>query len=204
MNKLNHSGNDRIRGAMTARRSALGLILASCFVGQVALADPIAEAQAEDGNQGVVISTTGGGHYLIGGAIDVKFSFSAKQKENGFATGQFRQSVVFNGELIDFHGEVTCLAVDSENGRAWIGGIVTQNNSEAPAFMTEIHEPGRDVWFRVLDNGEGQADPDRSTFLGFEGAADIITSEEYCAAQIWPDGDARTSPVVQGNIQVRP
>jgi hypothetical protein len=45
---------------------------------------------------------------------------------------------------------------------------------------------------------------DRTTFMGFEGGGGIITSEEYCDLQIWPDENARTSPVTQGDIQVRP
>lgn len=154
---------------------------------------------------GIEVSTTGGGHYLLLDLLDTKISFSAVQNGNGNAHGQFRQSVVFQGQAIDFKGRVTCVSVDSENHRAWIGGVVTQNLSEHPAFQTDIHEPGDDVWFRVLDSGEGAgADPDRSTFLGFEGAAGIITSEEYCEEQIWPADDARTWPVTEGNIQVRP
>ena len=54
----------------------------------------------------------------------------------------------------------------------------------------------------VLDLGNGQADPDRSTFMGFEGGGGILTSDEYCAAKIWPDGNARTWPVVHGNIVI--
>ncbi len=154
---------------------------------------------------GIELSATGGGHYLLAGFLDIKLSVSAVQDGNGNASGQFRQSLIFGGNLIDFKGRVTCLAVDSENGRAWIGGVVTQNLSEHPDFQTDLHEPGDDVWFRVLDSGEGSgADPDRTTFLGFEGAGGIITSEEYCEAQIWPDDNARTNPVTQGNIQVRP
>ena len=139
------------------------------------------------------------------GFLDVVFSLNAKHKSDGTGNGQFRFSVELGGLPIDFHGEVICLTVDSVNGRAWIGGVVTQNNSEHPAFTDVIHEPGRDVWFRVLDSGEGDgSDMDRSTFLGFEGAGGIITSEDYCAAAIWPDDNERTSPVIEGNIQVRP
>lgn len=169
------------------------------------LANPITQAQANDGNNGVVASSTGGGHFLVSGSLDVTFSLSAKQKNDGSANGQFRYSVELGGLPIEFHGEVICLTVDSENGRAWIGGVVTQNNSEHPSFTGEINEPGRDVWFRVLDSGEGNAsEMDRSTFLGFEGGGGIITSEEYCDLAIWPADNERTSPVTQGNIQVRP
>ncbi len=56
-----------------------------------------------------------------------------------------------------------------------------------------------------MDYGEGEnaTQPDRSTFVGFEGNAGIITSAEYCEEQIWPAGDERTNPVTEGDIQVR-
>lgn len=181
----------------------LSAALIAVSAGQAA-DDPIAAVQANDGNRGVVASTTGGGHYLIGGSLDVSFSLSAKQKADGSANGRFRQSVILADQLIEFHGRVTCVTVDSVNHRAWIGGVVTKNNSEHSSFTLDIHQPGRDVWFRVLDSGEGNGDPDRSTFLGFEGGGGIITSQEYCDAAIWPDDNERTSPVTQGNIQVRP
>lgn len=166
-------------------------------------ANPIADAQAGDSTAGVVASTTGGGHFLVGGSIDVSFSFSAKQKADGSANGHMRFSTELGGQAIEFHGEVICVTVDNDNNRAWVGGVVTANNSEHPGFTTEIHEPGRDIWFRVLDSGEGKdADEDRSTFVGFEGGGGIPTSEEYCQAAIWPDDNARTSPVISGNIQV--
>ena len=152
---------------------------------------------------GVTAIAAGGGHYLLSGVLDIKFSMGANAKANGSANGQFRQFVDLGGTVVDFHGRVTCLAVDAVNGRAWIGGVVTANRSTDPAFLTPINEVGRDVWFRVLDGGEGAGTTDRSTFLGFEGAADIITSEEYCAARIWPDNNDRTHPVTSGNIQVK-
>lgn len=120
------------------------------------------------------------------------------------AKGRFRNRLDFRGELIDFKGQVTCLSIDPENGRAWVGGVVTHNNSEAEPWASgEIYQPGKDIWFRVLDSGEGNASHGRTTFVGFEGGAGIITSAEYCETSIWPEGDARTWPVV-GNVQVHP
>ena len=196
---MNH--NSGIQRTVRRGLAAAGLV-ALAFS---STADPITKMQANDGNAGVVASTTGGGHYLIGGSIDVEFSFNAKHKANGTANGHFRQSLIFQGELVEFEGEVICVTFDHDNHRAWIGGVVTVNNSTHAGFMDDIHQPGRDVWFRVLDSGEGNnAEADRSTFLGFEGAADIPTSELYCELQIWPDNNDRTSPVIEGNIQVRP
>ncbi len=146
---------------------------------------------------------SGGGVLDFGGGLLVHFAFSAVQQGPGLqAKGNFNFSTELGGELIDFHARTTCLAVDAAAGRAWIGGVVTQNKSTHPGWTTSIHEPGDDIWFRVLDMGEGSADPDRSTFVGFEGAGGIITSEEYCIARIWPDGNARTVPQSAGNIQV--
>lgn len=152
---------------------------------------------------GVIASSTGGGHFAIG-TLDIRFSFSANQRPDGSASGHHRHEVTFQGLPVDFSGEVICVTVDEAEGRAWIGAIITQNRSEHPAFTEARHEPGRDIWFRVLDTGEGNAEPDRSTFVGFEGDAGIITSQEYCDVQPWPDDNARTNPVTEGNIQVRP
>lgn len=190
---------ERLHAAVCRPLAALALGLATAG----ASGNPIAEMQATDGGAGVVASATGGGHLLVGGALDVKFSMSASQRTDGSAAGRFRHSVELQGLLVEFYGEVTCVTVDPDNGRAWIGGIITRNNSEHPDFATPRTQPGKDIWFRVLDSGEGDGEPDRSTFVGFEGDAEIITSAEYCAVRPWPDDNARTSPVTQGNIQVR-
>jgi hypothetical protein len=165
---------------------------------------PAAGSGAAELGRGVVISTTGGGMYNAG--VIVEFSMSALGKADGSARGEFHHKTVLGGLAVDFSGRVTCVAVDSVNRRAWIGGVVTANRSEHPSFTGDINQIGRDVWFRVLDTGEGQTDPDRTTFLGFEGAAGIITSAEYCEAQIWPNDppNDRTSPLTAGDIQVRP
>lgn len=154
---------------------------------------------------GVLASATGGGHYLLQDALVVQFGFSAIQHASGKVMGQFHHALESGGETADFRGEVTCLAVDPVTDRAWIGGVITANRSTSPAFQQEWHQPGKDVWFRVVDNGEGADDPpDRTTFLGFENTPGIPTSEFYCALRPWPAGDLRTWPVTTGNISVRP
>lgn len=149
---------------------------------------------------------SGGGHYLITlGDLELPgtFSFTANQKPNGTTGGQLRYTLDFAGQEVDFRGEVTCLTVDLEEGRAWIGGVVTRNDSEAEPYASgEQFQEGHDIWFRVLDAGEGGGVLDRTTFVGFEGGAGIDTSEEYCELAIWPDDNERTWPVQSGNIQV--
>jgi hypothetical protein len=150
-----------------------------------------------------VAHVSGSGIFALPDGDDY-FEVQAVQNPNGNAHGSFSQFEAYDGVTADFSGEVTCVTVDPVNHRAWIGGVVTRNASTDPGFQTAIHQVGRDVWFRVLDNGGGNPVTDRSTFLGFEGAGGIITSAEYCAAQPWPAGDARTWPVTQGHIHINP
>lgn len=147
-----------------------------------------------------VAAASGAGQYDINGLL-VTFSLSAEVDKTGIAKGEF---TVFadegDGLIVDFDGKVTCLAVDAVNRRAWIGGKIKDNRSTDPAFLAKIHKNARDIWFRVLDEPGG----DRSTFVGFEGSAGFITSEDYCAGQPWPDANARTWPVVSGGLTVVP
>jgi len=142
---------------------------------------------------GVVESVTGGGQFVHPVFGTVTLSFQAIRHADGRVTGRLQQHQPAFG--FTYKGDVTCFAVDPVNHRAWIGGVLTESNDPDP--VTEV---GDDVWFRVLDTGDNAAEPDRSTFLGFEGA--IVTSEEYCQLKIWPEGNARTWPVEQGDIVI--
>jgi len=188
------------------------IIAAGLLVGLTACESPAPTALESTGPSDVALSSgpggpdraTGGGFLDFGGGLLVQSSFSAVQQGSGMdAVGQFRFSVELGGLPVEFHGRTTCLTVNAAEGRAWIGGVITQNNSTHPTFTTAVNEVGKDIWFRVLDSGEGSgSDPDRSTFVGFEGGGGIITSAEYCQAQIWPDDNERTVPQASGNIQV--
>lgn len=150
--------------------------------------------------EGSLGSASGAGQYSINGLI-VTFSLDAEVEQNGKGEGEFTvYADEGDGLIVDFEGKVTCLAIDPVNHRAWIGGKVKENRSTDPDLLTDIHRKSRDIWFRVLDEPTG----DRSTFVGFEGAAGFITSEAYCAGRPWPDGNARTWPVVSGGITLRP
>jgi hypothetical protein len=145
-------------------------------------------------------SARGSGSYSINGLI-VDFSLEAEVEKHGKGEGEFR---IFadegDGLTVDFVGKVTCLAIDPVNRRAWIGGKVKSNGSTDPTLQSKIHRPGKDIWFRILDEPTG----DRSTFVGFEGSAGFITSEEYCAGRPWPAENARTWPVVAGGFEIQP
>jgi hypothetical protein len=126
----------------------------------------------------------------------VTFAFSARRDHHGRVSGRMYQNQHDLG--FEYSGRVTCFAVDEVNHRAWIGGVLTSSNDPDP--VTEV---GDDVWFRVLDISKHSADPDRSTFFGFDqGMPPFDTSENYCAARPWPDDNARTWPVVKGDIRI--
>jgi len=145
-------------------------------------------------------SAIGAGQYDINGLI-VTFAFNAEGEKNGKGEGEFSvYADEGDGLIVDFAAKVTCVSFDPVNHRAWIGGKVKDNRSTDPDLLTNIHKNGRDIWFRVLDDPSG----DRSTFVGFEGAAGFITSADYCAGQPWRAANARTWPVVSGGITLSP
>ena len=156
-------------------------------------------------SRGVVSSTSGSGQaQLPAGFTLMDFEFNAKLSEDGSAKGEFYEHYESAGGIVDFRGVVTCVSFDAANGRAWVGGVVTHNNSTHPNMLTAIHEVGRDVWFRVVDEGEGNSAADRTTVYGFTGAVGITTSAQYCDTQPWAANNANTWEAVSGNIQVRP
>src|SRR5712692_5560957 len=160
--------------------------------------DPIRAVSREASAAAVAsgaLGAFGGGYYDLAG-LPVQFAFTATVNPLGAAAGEFHIFADEGGGLtIDVSGVVICMTQDPLNHRAWIGAQVTRNGSTDPDFQTDINQPGDDVWFRVLDGGEGAGAVDRTTFTGFKGAAGIQTSPEYCAARLWPDNNARTWPV---------
>ena len=148
-------------------------------------------------SEGVSAAANGGGHFLFSGFLDVQFGFSAVAKDDGSAQGSFHQSYTLEGLTTSYWGTVTCLSVDTVNHRAWIGGVLTKVESDDGGARLV----GEDVWFRVLDSGEGQDTADRSTVFGFTPLFE--SSAAYCAGRPWPADNARTWPVIAGNIDVR-
>jgi hypothetical protein len=197
----------KIRLAKSTLMVSSLLAMAGCSPDSIA-SPPVGEAASLNASEGNAGSTSGGGEIAVTAPLPAvgpaDLQFSAVQHGNGKVTGTFRMVRYRAGFLVDFAGEVTCVSFDPVNHRAWIGGVVTANNSTDPNHSLAIHQPGRDVWFRVQDNGEGiEAAPDRSSVLGFEGAGGVVTSTEYCQRQLWAAGNANTFELVRGNIQVR-
>jgi len=180
------------------------LVLAGCDGSGTPAGPGMPSIDLDDGG-GVIASATGGGRYLLANTFDVQFAFSAVQHASGKVMGNFHHKLDTGAGTFDFKGEVTCLAFDPVENRAWIGGVITHNHSTDPFYQSNsVFEVGQDAWFRVVDYGEGEnsTQPDRTTFVGFENTPGIPTSEFYCATKPWPLGDLRTHPVTEGNIQV--
>jgi hypothetical protein len=184
---------------------AVALVLSACDASQD-LTAPAATPLFSAGSR-VTGHANGSGTFNIGApGADITFDLTALLRDDGSASG----SVHYLADLTDFglatieiRFDVTCLALDVALGRAWIGGVVTENNSTNELFATDPkRQVGRDVWFRVEDNGNGASETlDRSTQLGFEGSSGIITSEQYCAARLWPAAPAHQ--VTTGNVSLR-
>ena len=178
-----------------ARFLILGTIVAGILSVTAALiAAPALSSEIES-------SASGGGHYLVGGSLDVQFAFLAVQYKDGHVAGAFHDRTNDGLGVVDFDADVTCLVVDRELGRAWIGGVITANLSTSPDYTGAVYQPGHDIWFRVLDSGHEEDQLARRTFVGFEGA--IPSSAVYCATRPWAPDNARTWPVTRGNITVR-
>jgi hypothetical protein len=175
------------------------LFLGMMMAGLVGVTAAVIAAPATSSE--IEASASGGSHYLVGGSLDVQFAFSAVQYKDGRVAGSFHDRTNDGLGVVDFDADVTCLAVDRELGRAWIGGVITANRSTSPDFTDAVHQPGHDIWFRVLDSVGEEDRQDRRTFDGFEGA--IPSSAVYCATRPWPPDNARTWPVTRGNITVR-
>ena len=143
-----------------------------------------------------VASVTGGGSFLFAGTIPMQFGFGAVRHTDGSASGSFHHAYAADGFSYEFWGRVTCLTYDALAGRAWIGGVLTNVATDDP---TVTQKPGDDAWFRVLD---ASVSGDRSTAMGFVGV--FPSSAAYCAAQPWPDDNARTHPVTAGQISLNP
>ena len=177
---------------MSRRRASAGivtLIVAGLLAAPASAAPPV--------------GSSGSGIYALLGTAPTAFDYAATALPNGRAAGELFVSTVFQGFVVEFEGDVTCVTVDPANHRAWIGGVITANRSSHPSFTTPRTQVGHDIWFRVVDYGEGANAPaDRASFTGFEGDLDIPTSAAYCALQPWAADDARTWEVTEGNIQV--
>jgi hypothetical protein len=172
---------------------------------------PGSESAFSTGANGVSAIVSGAGHFIDNQNPDIawKFALTAVQRDpSGEADGTYHFAGSLDGLAIEFRARVTCMIADPETGRAWIGGVVTDNNSEVPSFRDgAIFQVGQPTWMRVADYGEGEnaPEPDRTTRIFFTGSGGFQSAEEFCVSGFWPivDGVQRiTSTLLSGHIQV--
>ena len=175
----------------TPGASLRSLIVALMLMGLLTSA---AAASADDGFAG------GHGNLVSGGELRT-FSFAVVQQADGTVTGTAQ---VKNRSLdVTLHIAIDCLKFEQGN-RAIMSGPITQSSN--PTLIV----PGRIAVFGVEDNGEGGAAP----------ADRITTIPDYpppksCNEFTFVDSTLRDvanlgivvrplTPIVNGNIQVRP
>lgn len=151
-------------------------------------------AQADSGG-GVIESMTGSGHFTGSNGEFVSFAHNAVKHADGTVTGNY----VIHLRSLDtvIRGPITCLAVVGNH--AWAGGIAETVRSDNPNIAAL---EGQDMWFQVIDNGEGANDPpDITTSTGIAPVGSAPgQAQAYCDAMPQP----RFPLVVEkGNIQVR-
>jgi hypothetical protein len=197
-----------MRSSLIGGAIALPLIFAACADPGASTAPAASLAASSAEANGVAALANGSYQYaqplpasLGGGSVNFTVEMNTVIGPDGAARGSFRHTATIQGLAYDIAGDVTCAATDDAFGRAWIGGVVTVNNSTHPSFSGPINQVGKDAWFRVADLGNGQSGTaDRSTTLGFEGGGGIITSAQYCDMRIWPNN---ANEVVTGNLMVK-
>lgn len=180
-----------------ARRMRLPMFLVTllaCEPGR----DPTAAWRADlQGGQGSEPRVTGSGHLLrdLGGGEELTtFSYSAVGHADGTASGEYQYDFRAAGFFI--HGTVTCVSVAANQG--WVGGLIDKIVSPDPADQALV---GTEIWWRVLDNGEGSNSArDLTTSLLFAVPGLPITAASWCRDQ---NVRGVLREVLDGNIQVR-
>lgn len=138
---------------------------------------------------GVGPSVTGSGSFVFVGN-NRTFSFTARIRADGSVDGQWQRVTHVGGPAQSkSHGKVTCLTV--VGNEAWIGGFKTSGT-------TFVDPPNNEVFWRVVDNGQGRNAPaDQMSSQGV--GRPPGSAANYCANT--PLG--ALFDVTAGNIQVR-
>jgi hypothetical protein len=189
-------------------RVAATLLITLAACGAATEDSPTAPPISLNQGNGVELHVQGAGQVDLtaAGAGYADFEFVAHRRADGTVTGHFRQSRETPSGTVEFRGDVTCVTIDEAfPGRARIGGVVTENTSTHPGFLTTNHEVGDDVWFRVTDSDGGLDAADASTTYGFVPTL-VESSEAYCALPFtglpaW--NPASIFPLKNGTIRVK-
>ena len=122
------------------------------------------------------------GRGIAKGPADMTFKFNATTYADESVDGEFSYSASADAGTLDIEAEITCVSLDNEAGRAWIGGKITRNGSTDPRFAGG---PGAQVWMRALDRNAQKIQPLVSGPL--MAAGKIKTAGDYCDNKPWSD-----------------
>ena len=158
---------------------------------------------ASTSSQTVVGHANGEGVANVGVPMD--FVFNALLSADGSAKGEGYHHALLNGNVIEFRTRVTCVSIDPVNNRAWVGGVITENNSTDPARMQPRNQVGRDIWWRVVDYGDGQSGVvDRTTSSGSPRREHSARRPSTARAPLAGPGDTPPQPQDAGQIRCSP
>lgn len=125
---------------------------------------------------------------------DRSFSFNAQERKDGTVTGSGVLQIPIQGEPgnVDIHFDIDCLNSDGTN--AIMTGTVTKST---------VWPVGWEVWFKVVDNGEGAnaSGPDQMTLL-FGGEPEEIDDCLVDYTVLEPE-EVLLYDVTAGNVQVK-
>lgn len=129
-----------------------------------------------------VVGVSFGRGIAAGDNMKVTFMHNVTRFEDGSAKGVFTQSAMTESGALDIEVDVSCVELDSEAGKAWIGGTVKRNDSTSPLHAGPT---GREAWFRVLDRGAEQQTA-WITLVSF-GEGRIATAAAHCDKRPWSE-----------------
>ena len=146
----------------------------------------------------MVATSFGKGTWSDGKTAWVGFMFDAELDAAGRAKGFFQHKGSYGEDRIDLGGDVTCAGFDHPEGRAWIAGVVTSNDSTAAIASPDALPVKGIVGFVVEDASVALAEhiqfPQR---LESDKAA-----RAFCESRVWPaDG---VYPLTNGTLGVFP
>ena len=130
---------------------------------------------------------SGHGNLIIEGERRT-FSFHARELKNGRVIG----SLVLKNRNLGIRAKAIINCLDIDGNQATMSGVITQINGDYSSLI------GDDIWFRVVDNGEGfRNTTDQITLV-------IVELDEPPSAICTEDVDVDLQNILGGNIQVNP
>lgn len=148
----------------------------------------------------VVATVFGKGKYVNTAGLEVAFSFDANLHEDGRGSGEFHHVSKSDAGTVDLRGPITCLAIDEQERRAWMGGSLSSNASTHPDYAEDRFGTDAPVRFRILESAEGPESPGLISDLDVGGAA----AADFCAGKAWPAGEPGGNKLLEGLVVVFP